>query len=105
MKFKSYVLTIPLGEKNCDYKPPTALLVILGRFKASVGVTIKVWVSNILLFLVSIRKGIQLLKLLTVLLFHHGVNNAWGRYTPKYLAGDIKAGIKGQASKNSETAT
>ena len=36
-------------------------------------------------------------------MLYQGVNNAWGRYTPKYLAGDIKAGIKGQASKNSKT--
>ena len=36
-------------------------------------------------------------------MLYQGVNNAWGRYTPKYLAGDIKAKIKGKASKNSKT--
>ena len=40
--------------------------------------------------LVSIREGTQLLKFLPVLLYY-GVDNAWGRYTPKYLAGDISA--------------
>ena len=52
-------------------------------------ITIKEWVSNILWLLVSVRKDIQLLKLLPVLLLYYGVNNEWLSSTPKYLAGDI----------------
>ena len=40
-KLESYVLTIQLGEGDSDLQTPTALLVILGLFKASAGITIK----------------------------------------------------------------
>ena len=73
-------------RRRLVYKPPTALWVILGWFKTSAEITIKVWVPNILRLLFSVRKGIQLLKLLPVLLLYYGVDNACGRYTPKYLA-------------------
>ena len=78
MRLKSYVLTIHLGEGEPGLQTPTALWVILGWFKASAGITVKVWVSNILWLLVSIRKSIQLLKFLPVLLFFYGVDTAWG---------------------------
>ena len=73
--------------------PPTSttLWVILGWFKASAAITIKVRVSNILWLLVNVRKGIQLLKSLSVSLLYYDVDNAWERCTPKYLAEAISA--------------
>ena len=62
LKLVSYVLTIHLGKGDSDLQTPFALWVILGWFKASAGITIKEWLSNILWLLVSVRKSIQLLK-------------------------------------------
>ena len=58
------------------HKSLTALWVILGWFKVSAGITIKFWVSNILSLLVSVRKEIQLLNFLPILLLYYGLDNA-----------------------------
>ena len=42
MKLESYILTIHLGEGESDLQTLTALWFILGWFKVSAGITIKV---------------------------------------------------------------
>ena len=60
--------TLHLGEGESDLQTPTALCVILGWFKASASIMIKVWVSNILWLLVGVRKGIQLLTFFAIII-------------------------------------
>ena len=78
-----------LWKPSC--KPPTALWVVNGWLNTSAGITMEVWVSNILWLLVSIKKGNQLLKFLPVLLLYCSVDNTWRRNTSKYHAGAISA--------------
>ena len=68
MKFKSYVLTIHLGERDSDLQSPSTLQVSLGWFKAGAGVTIKYWVSNIL----QLLKFCQYYCFIMVLIMHGG---------------------------------
>ena len=82
VKLKCYVLSIHPGEGGSDLQTPYYLV---GHpwLKANAGTTIKLWVFNILWMLANIRKGTQLLKFLQVLFLYYGIDNAWGRYTPK----------------------
>ena len=58
---------------------------ILNRVKGSAGITKKFWISDTFWLLVSLRKALQLLKFLAVLLLYYGVVNVWMRYTKSTL--------------------
>ena len=59
VKLESYILTIHLGEGDSDLQTPHCLVGLLGWFKASASITIKVWACNILRLLVSVTKDIN----------------------------------------------
>ena len=92
MKLKSYILTIHLGEGDSDLQ--TALWVILGWFNDNASIAVKVWLSKILWFLISVKKGIQLWNfceyycVIMVLTIHRGgtpQSTSQARSVPAYI--------------------